>query len=120
MIIIAYSARQESQDVSCDGCISTRICKNTSRTYLQSFSKLFDPSLSSSPCELYLNDSNPTDIERSSVELFSNTNYLIRCPICAHGSYDIYYVISRNNILKAESCSSGIHGTIIITVTVIM
>ena len=106
MFIIPYSG---SQDVSCDGCINTRICKNTSGTYLQSFLKLFNSSLSSL-CELYLNNSlNRTINEESPVKLSPHANYMIRCPICSD-NYDIRYIIPRRNISNAESCSnSGIH-----------
>ena len=76
-------------------------------TYLN-FSQLYNHSLTPSPCELYLNDYT-IDIltEEMCLNLFSNMNYSIRCPIC---DQQFYYEITNNVFSDIEDCSdSGTH-----------
>lgn len=93
------------QDQSCEACISVRVCMITARTYLY-FSIHFDQSLlRDGGCELLLNGMviNQTITEQSCVELFSNLNYLIRCPIC---SRDINHAIPNDMFTNISDCSS--------------
>ena len=79
-------------------------------TYLN-VSVLFNRSLSSaSPCELYLNTGPPISLtEERCVEVSSNVNYSIVCPIC-HDQYEVYYEIPNNTFFSIADCSdSGIY-----------
>ena len=89
-------------------CISTSVCTTLCGSYLN-FSRLFDHSLSISPCELYLNADIAHDNlnEEACVELSSNMNYTIICPICIQ---DIFYEIPNSAFVNVEDCSNtGMH-----------
>lgn len=94
-----------AQGQSCDTCISTRACMMGGKTYLK-YTLLFDKSLIyGQRCELLLNG-NLTDTinitEQSCVELSSNSNYTIRCPLCPQAVHDVYHVIP--NKINFEDC----------------
>ena len=89
-------------------CISASVCTTSSGPYLN-FSRLFNHSLSISPCELYLNVDIAHDSlnEEACVELSSQMNYSIICPIC---NQDILYKIPNSAFLNTEDCSNaGMH-----------
>ena len=96
-----------AQRRSCDGCISTRICRATTGKYLLQFTKLFDQSLLAGDCGLHFTNHllpNGTLTEEMCVELLPNFNYSILCPICYPNTRDIHYEIPIFNI---ENCSSS-------------
>jgi len=65
----------------------------TTGIYLN-FSRLFDQSISISPCELLVNGEFNVEIgEVKCVKVFSNSNYSIRCPIC---NREIHHVIPNS------------------------
>ena len=104
MLTFCFSASTES----CVNCISTSVCTTLSGLYLN-FSRLFNHSLSISPCELYLNANIAHDSlsEEACVELSSNMNYTIACPICIQ---DIFYKIPNSAFFNVEDCSNtGMH-----------
>ena len=90
---------------SCNGCITARLCMAKTGRYNLNFSMLFDQSLLNSPCELRLNNmlTNLSLTEEHCVELTSNPNYTIRCPICTDGRHSIYHVIPSSN----EDCNNS-------------
>ena len=95
-----------AQSTSCDGCISTRICRATTGKYLLQFTKLFDQSLLAGDCGLHFTNHLPngTLTEEMCVELLPNFNYSILCPICHPNTRDIHYEIPIFNI---ENCSNS-------------
>ena len=99
IIIFCFSALEES----CEKCISTRVCKNNTGTYLR-FSKHYKPSLSMVPCDLYLNNDmvQSSITEEMFVEISPQSNYSIRCPICDH---EIYYEIPHFTFFNIPYCS---------------
>ena len=107
LFTFCFSASTES----CVNCISARVCTTSSGPYLN-FSRLFNHSLSISPCELYLNADIVHDSlnEEACVELSSHMNYSIICPIC---NRDILYEIPISAFFNTEDCSnSGTHAPI--------
>ena len=79
---------------------------NLARTYLN-FMLLFDESLIDGKCELLLNGIpviNPTITKESCVELSSNSNYSIQCPLCEQAGRDVYHVIPNNIFTNIEDC----------------
>ena len=87
----------------CGKCFSARVCENSTGTYLNIL-RLFNRSLTISPCELY---SNTYDIvnfnvtEEMCINISSNLNYSILCPIC---NQDIYYEIPNSIFANTEDC----------------
>ena len=93
-----------AQGQSCEGCINTTVCMTNGRTYL-SFTLLFNKSLIDSGCELVvLNDIPKVITEQSCVELSSNTNYSIQCPLCRQVGRDVNYVIPNSIFTNVEDC----------------
>ena len=101
-----------AQGQSCDGCISTTaVCMTKERTYL-SFTLLFNESLIDSGCELVLNDIPKVITEQSCVELSSNLNYSIWCPLCPEVIRYVNYVIPNSIFTNVEDCFDS--GTVVI------
>lgn len=104
MLTFSFSASTES----CVNCISTSVCTTSSGLYLN-FSRLFDHSLSLSPCELYLNVDIVDDSlsEEACVKLSSNMslNYEIVCPTCIQRN--IFYEIPNSAFFNVEDCSNA-------------
>ena len=78
-------------------------------TYL-SITRFFNHLLLEGPCELYLNSEiahyNITD--NACVELSSNSNYTIVCPVCSQNvNAEIYYEIPNNIFNSIEDCSNS-------------
>ena len=74
------------------------------RTHLN-FTLLFNESLIDGECELFLNDIEPQVItEQSCVELSSNSNYSIQCPLCRQVGRHVNYVIPNSIFTNVEDC----------------
>ena len=94
-----------AQDLNCNGCINTTICRTPTATYFVHFMKLFIDE-SDSPCELYLNGRlvlGVTLVEGRHIEMLPNSSYSIRCYIC-QDIYEIRYTILVPN--DTENCSN--------------
>ena len=102
--IYIYIFFSETRSESCGNCINARLCMSSGVTYLN-FSVLFNRSLSPSPCELYSNIAPIGLTERRCVELSSNMNYSIVCPICEQ--QEVYYKIPNNAFFNIEDCSDS-------------
>ena len=76
------------------------------RTHLN-FTLLFNESLMGmGGCELFLNGIFYQLItEQSCVELSSNSNYSIQCPLCQQVGRDVNYVIPNSIFTNVENCS---------------
>ena len=96
-----------AQGQSCDTCINTRACMAAARTHLN-FTLLFDESLIDGKlCELLPNDNATNTIittDQSCVELSSNLDYSIRCPLCPQAGRDVYHVINNSIFTNLEDC----------------
>ena len=88
---------------NCRNCISTKLCMTSSGFYLN-FSRLFNHTLSKSPCELHLNDEIYYDSlnEEICIEISSNMTYYILCPVC---DQVIYYELPNSTFSNIEDCS---------------
>ena len=102
-----FSANEES----CENCISTRVCRNNTGTYLR-FSKQFKSTLSMVPCDLVSHNNmhmvHSSIIEEVFVEICLNSSYSIRCPIC---DYEIYYEIPHIILLNVPYCAITVTGS---------
>ena len=89
---------------SCENCISARVCVSSVGTYLN-ITRLFNHSLSISPCELHFTTdtviNNTILSEEMCIELSSNMNYSIMCPICCEV---IHYKIPDSIFFNTENC----------------
>ena len=75
----------------------------SSRIYLN-FSRLFNHTFSTSPCDLHLNTENLGSLsEEICVELSSNMNYYILCPVC-NGTHEIHYDLPNGIFSNIEDC----------------
>ena len=94
---------------NCENCFSVRVCGNKAGTYLN-FTRLFNHLLLQGSCELYLNSeiAHYSITDDTCVELSSNSNYTLVCPVCNQNvSADIYYEIPNSIFFSIEDCSNS-------------